>query len=203
VSIRIEERFVVNAPVEAAWSYLVDPRRVVGCVPGGELVAVVDERTFDGRLSIAVGALAMRYGGRVRLAEVDAASRRVRIVGEAHERAGAGSARMTLDSWLEASPGGGCEVIALVEVELAGRVARLGRRVLEAVGHEVFRDFAACVRATLEAEERARTSPAPARRGLDAPAPDAPLRPVPLLFRALRTWLAGLLRPKDGGGAQP
>jgi hypothetical protein len=75
--------------------------------------------------------------------------------------------------------------------------------VLEAVGHEVFRDFAACVRATLEAEERERASPAPARGGLDASAPRGPLRPVPLLFRALRAWLAGLLRSGDGGAPQP
>jgi carbon monoxide dehydrogenase subunit G len=37
MAIRVEERFVVQAPVEHVWEYLVDPRRVVTCLPGAEL----------------------------------------------------------------------------------------------------------------------------------------------------------------------
>ena len=75
---RIEERFVVRAPVEKVWAYLVDPRRVVTCLPGAELTEVVDERTFHGAVKVKVGPVTVSYKGKVILEEVDDAARRVR-----------------------------------------------------------------------------------------------------------------------------
>ena len=197
MAIRVDERYVVHAPVGPVWDYLIDPRRVVGCVPGGEVAAVLDERTFDGTIRVAVGPLTLAYAGRVELAEVDSAAHRVKIVGTAHERAGPGSARLTLDSWLTPLPGGETEVVAHARVDVTGAIVELGRGVLESLGHVVFQDFASCVRATIEAEEAvrhgARAPAAPARRRR------APVRAFPLVFRAVKRWMAGWFRPRAGG----
>jgi carbon monoxide dehydrogenase subunit G len=189
---RIEERFVVKAAAGEVWSFLVDPRRVVGCVPGGELEEVLDERTFRGQIRVKVGAVTLPYRGRVRLAEVDAAALRVKIVGEASEGTGTGSARLALQSWLVARPDGTTEVVALVEAEVVGRIVQFLRGMVEQFAHEVFRDFAACVRATIEAKAN--------RPGVAGPSPRRePLRAIPLLLRALRSWIAGLVRPRGDG----
>lgn len=199
MALRIRERFVVDAPAGPVWDFLVDPRRVVACVPGGDLASVIDERTFDGTIRVSVGPWIIPYAGRVHLAEMDVAERRVKIVGAARERAGDDSARLTLESWLTPLPGGATEVVAHARVDVAGRVVELGRGVLEPLGHLVFQQFAACVRATVEAERAggrgaatAGPAPGPARR--------EPLRAIPLVLRAVRAWMAGWLRPREGGG---
>jgi carbon monoxide dehydrogenase subunit G len=104
VAIHFEERFVVRAPARNVWATLVDPRRVVGCVPGGELEEVIDDRNFRGRVRESFGAVTVSYRGRVRLAEVDATAHRVKIVGEARQGAGAGSARLALHGSLAPPP---------------------------------------------------------------------------------------------------
>jgi carbon monoxide dehydrogenase subunit G len=191
MAVRIEERFVVKAAAREVWRFLVDARRVVGCVPGGELEEVVDERNFRGWIRVQIGTVTLSYRGRVRLAEVDPEARRVKIVGQAREGAGSGSARLTLDSFLVALPDGSTEVVAQVQAELAGRVVELLRGVIEQFAREVFRDFAACVRATVESE---------ATRGLLVAAPRRkPLRAIPFLLRALRSWIGGLVRPHRDG----
>jgi carbon monoxide dehydrogenase subunit G len=192
VAIRVDERFVVVAPVERVWDHMVDPRRVVASVPGGELTAVVDERTFDGAIRVALGPLVLAYAGRVRLAEADAPARRVRIVGDAHERAGSDSARLTLESWLTPLPEGGTEVVAHARVDVRGAIALLGRGALEQLGHLVFQDFAARVRAAVEAE-----GPGPA-----PPARAEPLRAFPLVVRALRGWVAARFRTRGDRSPQ-
>jgi carbon monoxide dehydrogenase subunit G len=197
--VRIEERYVVGAPVEAVWDHLIDPRRVVGSVPGGELGAVVDERTYDGTIRVAVGPVMLAYTGRVHLDEVDAAARRVRIVGVARESAGDGAARMTLESWLTERPGGGTQVVAQASVEVAGPIVRLGRGVLEQLGHVLFRELASAVRATVEAEQAARAAGA----SLPASSRREPLRAIPLVAQALRAWVAHWLRRAVRGGAPP
>lgn len=181
---RIEERFAVQAPVERVWSYLVDPRRVVGCLPGAELTEVVDDRTFHGAVKVKVGPVTVAYQGRVVLAEIDPAARRVKMLGEGRETGGAGSARMSMESRLAPAPGGATEVTVLAEVDVVGRLVQLGRGMIEQVSHQLFGQFADCVRATLEAKPGA------------APTVEAgqPVRAVPLLLRALWAALVAFLR---------
>jgi carbon monoxide dehydrogenase subunit G len=190
MAIRIEERFRVDAPVEAVWDYLVDPRRVVTCLPGAELTEVVDERTFHGNVKVKVGAITVSYRGRVRLVEVDGAARRVRMEADGRESTGTGSAKMTMESTVTAAAGD-AEVVVSAEVDVVGRLVQLGRGMIEQVSHQLFQQFAACVRATLEGEARARAGEVAA----PAPPPRAePVRALPLLMRALWAWLLGLLR---------
>jgi len=198
MAIRIDERFRVDAPVGVVWDFLADPRRVVACVPGGELLGVTDDRTFEGRLSVAVGPFTFAYGGRVRIAEEDVAARRVRIVGQARERIGAASARLTLESHLAPLPGGATEVTAAARVDVEGRLVELGRGVLEHLGHVVFQDFAGAVRAAVESEAAggAHPAPGPATGGPAGAPPRPPLRAVPLVLRTLRSWMAGWWGPR-------
>ncbi len=188
MAIRIEERFAVRAPPDRVWAFMVDPRRVVLCVPGGELHAVVDARTYDGALRVAVGPFVFAYRGRVYLADADAAARRVRILGDARQRGGADAARLALESFLRALPEGGTEVVVHATVNVEGRIVALGRGVLARLGHLVFRDFAASVRARIEAEHE----------GRPPPPPPGPLRPVPLVLHALAAWVGGGLGPGRG-----
>jgi uncharacterized protein len=158
---RVEERFAVKAPVDAVWAYLVDPRRVVTCLPGAELTEVLDERTFHGNVKVKVGAVTASYKGRVNLAEVDEPAHRVRMIGEGREGGGAGSAKLSMESRVAPLPDGGCEVVVQADVDITGRLMQLGRGGLfQQVAHQIFEQFAACVRATLEAEAQARASAA-------------------------------------------
>jgi carbon monoxide dehydrogenase subunit G len=219
VAIRVEERLSVNAPAERVWEWLVDPRRVVTCLPGAELHEVVDERTFHGGVKVKLGAVTVSYRGTVRIAELDPAARRVRMIGEGRESAGSGSAKMTMESRVTAGAGGGAEVLVQADVDVVGRIVQLGRGMIEGVAHQLFLQSAACVRATLEAEARAEprgppaaeTGPAPADAPAPPPAPAAlaptrepaaPLRALPLLMRALWAWVASLFRrgSRRGGG---
>jgi carbon monoxide dehydrogenase subunit G len=191
MAIHIEERFRVNAPVEGVWAYLVDPRRVVSCLPGAELTEVVDERTFHGAMKVKVGPVTVSYRGRVRIVEIDAAGHRVRMEGDGRESTGTGSAKMAMESTVTPAEGG-TEVVVRSDVDVVGRIVQLGRGMIEQVSHQLFEQFAGCVRRTLEAEAAATAA------GLAPPAP-APARPeavaaLPLLMRALWAWFLGLFR---------
>jgi uncharacterized protein len=185
---RIQERFTVKAPAAAAWAYLVDPRRVVTCLPGAELTEVLDERTFRGTVKVKVGPVQVGYRGTVRLVEVDQAGGSVKMTGEGQESAGSGAARMVMESRVASLPTGETEVTVLADVDIAGRLVQLGRGMIEQVSHQIFQQFAACVSATLEAEAGGAAAP-PAAAG-------RPLRAIPLLLRALWAWIRGLFGGK-------
>ncbi len=149
MAMKIEETFEVQAPITSVWEYLIDPQRVVGCLPGAELTEVQDERTFQGRIRVKVGPVTASYKGTARLEKVDEAEHRVRMTGEGKETAGAGSARMTMTSRLVELPGGGTQVEVQAEVDVVGRIVQFGRGLMEEVSRQLFRQFASCVQATL------------------------------------------------------
>jgi carbon monoxide dehydrogenase subunit G len=200
MAIRVEERFVVQAPVEHVWEYLLDPRRVVACLPGAELVEVVDERTFLGNVKVKVGTVTVSYRGRIHLAELDAAARRVKMTGEGRESSGTGSARIAMDSRVSAVAGGGSEVVVRADVDVVGRIVQLGRGMIEQVARQLFQQFAGCVRTVLEAEAAARSAgPGAAAAVRAAPPREEAVRVLPTLLRALWAWILSLFRRRHGG----
>jgi len=183
---RIEERFTVRAPAAEVWSYLIDPRKVVTCLPGAELAAIVDERTFDGLVKVSVGPVALHYRGRVRIVEADEAARRVRMEAEGREATGAGSAKMKMQSQLVERSPGETEVTVIAEVDVAGKLVQLGRGMIEQVSHLVFAQFADCVRHTLQAQAQSQALAVAAR--------PRELRAIPLFFTALAAWFGAIFR---------
>ena len=186
---------MVRAPAGSVWDYLVHPRRVVTCLPGAELAEVIDERTFHGSVKVKVGTVTVSYKGRVLLAELDSTSRRVKMIGEGREATGTGSAKMTLESRVSTLPDGTTDVTVRADLDVLGRIVQLGRGLIEQVAHQLFRQFASCVRATLEAE-------AEAEAGLPAaaavPQRAEPVRAIQLFFRALWAWILSLFRRRRG-----
>jgi carbon monoxide dehydrogenase subunit G len=213
MAVRIEESFDVAAAPDRVWGLLVDPARVVQCLPGAELLAQEDATTFSGRIRVKVGPVTASYRGRARFEELDAAARTVRMSGEGQESSGGGSARMRMASTIVALPDGGARVSIASEVDVLGRLAQFGRGMMEEVAREMFSRFAECVRERLQAEGPAATSaetiaetspvattPEPATLPSDAASHEAePLRILPILLRALRNVLSRLLGRRNAG----
>jgi carbon monoxide dehydrogenase subunit G len=163
MSIQIQETFQIAVPVDAVWRFLLDPHRVVTCMPGAELEQVVDERTFEGVVKIKLGAITTRYRGRVQLTEVDEAARTVHMLAEGRETGG-GTAKGTLTSQVRALPDGHTEVIAQAQVDLTGRVMQMGRGMIQGVSSQLFAQFASRTQAALETPAVEGEEAAPAAR---------------------------------------
>jgi carbon monoxide dehydrogenase subunit G len=196
MAFRIEETFRVEAPLDRVWRYIIDPHRVVRCLPGAELTGGGEEgeRTYLGRVKVKVGPVMASYAGRAQLAEVDEARHSVRLTGEGRESGGAGSARMTMMSRLVTMPDGATEIRVEADVDVAGKIVQFGRGMIEGVSRQLFRQFAECVRAELASPvDSSASSPV----DIAQPAPQSqaePVRALPLVFRWLWSALLDLLR---------
>ena len=155
MAFKIEERFEVQAPVERVWKYLIDPARVVECLPGAELLEMKDEQNFTGAIKVKVGPLSMSYKGNAKFTEVNEETHQVRMVGDAREVGGSGSTKVSMLSTVALLPNGSSEVVVSADVELVGRIVQFGRGMIEEVSRQMFRQFSTCVKAKLEVVEEA------------------------------------------------
>ena len=206
MAFKIEERFEVQAPVERVWQYLIDPKRVVQCLPGAELIEQKDERTFLGAIKVKVGPLSMSYKGQGKFTEIDEEKHQVRMVGDAREVSGSGSTKVSMLSTVAPLANGGSEVLVNADIDLVGKIVQFGRGMIEEVSRQMFRQFSTCVRKTLEVAEEPQSAGQSAATGANTePPPQAvpetkAVAAAPLAFRALWAIIVRFFRGLVGAG---
>ena len=181
MAFKIEERFEVQAPIERVWKYLIDPKRVVECLPGAELLEQQDEHTFLGAIKVKVGPLSMSYKGQAKFTEINEQTHQVRMVGDAREVGGSGSTKVSMLSTVAPLANGGSEVLVNADIDLVGKIVQFGRGMIEEVSRQMFRQFSTCVKQHLEVAEEPQQQPADKSAEPETKAVAA----APLAFRAL------------------
>ena len=211
MAFKIQERFEVQAPVERVWQYLIDPKRVVHCLPGAELLEQQDEHTFLGAIKVKVGPLAMSYKGQAKFTELNEETHQVRMVGDAREVGGSGLTKISMLSTVSPLASGGSEILVSADIDLVGKIVQFGRGMIEEVSRQMFRQFSTCVRQQLEvADEPPVASEAQAGDAAPRGAAAPPAQPTetkavaaaPLAFRALWAIIVRFFRGLFGGAAK-
>ena len=204
-SLEIEERFELDAHPDEAWAYLTRPERIVVCLPGAELTEVVDERNYVGGVKVKLGAVAMDYQGTVEFTELDPEQRVIRMEGKGRERRGGGTVTLAMEGTVHELEGGRCEVTVVADIQLAGKIVRFGRGMIQVVTAQIFKEFTACLAAELASGKARREAsdgdaaahPRPTGESGDVASTPAvsspePMPLLPLLLRSLRSWLRRL-----------
>ena len=178
--ITLQETFQVQAPIEAVWAFVMDPHRVAACMPGAALDEVVDEHTFHGTIKVKVGAITTSYRGRIQTVRLDEGERAVEMLAEGRETGG-GTARGTMSSRLRSLAGAETEVMVEASVDVTGRIAQVSRGMIQGVSQQLFQQFVACAKISLETPENAAAAIERANR---------PVSVLPLVLRAV--WAAAV-----------
>ena len=156
-----QNSFEVPLPPSQAWTVLLDVRRMVLCMPGAELVEIVDDKTFKGKMTVRLGPVTMNFAGTVNFTEMDAAGFRAVANARGSDAKGRGAASAVVQFELAPSAGGSLVTIKTA-LSLTGAVAQYGRAsgVIKELANQLTADFAQRLRAQVEAE-RAATPPSP------------------------------------------
>jgi 2-furoyl-CoA dehydrogenase large subunit len=122
-----EGRVTVPVPPEQVWRTLLDPRELAAVIPGCHALETTGHNVYRAELSIGVGPVRGRYDAHIRLEDI-VEPRSFRLVGEG---IGAlGQARG--EGLVELSPtAGGTSVSYRYSVEVGGKIAAVGGRMLE------------------------------------------------------------------------
>ena len=161
----IENEFVVPAPVERVWAYLLDVERMAPCMPGAQLTEMVDERTWKGKVAVKLGPVSLSFSGTVSIEDRDDEAHRIVLKASGMEQRGKGAASAVITAWTEEAPEG-TKVRFQQDITVSGAVAQYSRGMMQDVSGRLTKQFANCLETNLLAEDQ----PAPD----SAPSPDAP-----------------------------
>ncbi len=177
---RIEDSFRVGLPVEDAWKLLLDIERVAPCMPGFELKEVEGDE-YRGLIKIKVGPITAQYKGSVTIDQMDEVEHRVVFKAKGRDVHGQGNANATVTGRLEPESDG-TKVTIDADLHISGKVAQIGRGVMQEVASNVLLQF-------VEALERNFVT-----AGASQPATSGEAEPIDLL-RVSRRALAKRAAP--------
>jgi len=118
----------VPAPPEAVWRLLLDPRALRAMLPGCHELEVTGENAYRVDITVGVGPVRGRYEARLRLSDLEA-PRSLRLLGEGLGALGTARGDGTVE--LAATADGGTTLRYRYQVEIGGKVAAVGARMLQ------------------------------------------------------------------------
>lgn len=138
---QLESTFSVVAPINDVWETLMDFERVAGCVPGAQVLNKLSEDAYQVGLKVKLGPVSMQYRGQLVVVERDATAHRAVFEGKAQETRGQGTAQGTATLVLVESAGTTTGTVS-ADVDLAGKVAAMGKSVIGGVTDQMMALFA-------------------------------------------------------------
>lgn len=161
---KIDKEFEVVQSSELVWDFFSNPHKVVTCVPGAKITEQVDETNYKGTVSIKIGPVTTNFKGTVVLATMDKDNLEMKITGKGSDVKGKGNASMELIGKLEKKLDGGTHVTTSMELNITGKLAQFGARMIVDVTNQIFKQFIGNLQNKLaqEAESQAPATPPPA-----------------------------------------
>jgi len=201
MGVKLENTFVVDAPIEDAWRLLVDVSRMVPCMPGAELTERLDEHRFRATVRLKVGPVDLKFSGEGELRDVDAASHRAKL--RAKGRDGKGRGSFQADMQFELTPQAAGSLVRVdTDLTLTGSVAQYGRGagIVKEIASQLTAQFARNL-SSLVVHSPGETRAAGSAHEIGA-APENPVEPISLfsllflsLKAAVRRWFGA--RPES------
>lgn len=136
----IEGKFTVKAPIQKLWDTLFDVQALAACLPGAEKIEQIDEKTYDVTMKQRVGIVKVTMRGRQVLTKVEA-PRHLEMEGEAEDLTKLGRMKDKITMDLKELDNGEVEIAYNMDVNMVGKLAMFGDRIMRSKAVEVEKEF--------------------------------------------------------------
>jgi uncharacterized protein len=145
----IENEFDVAASPAEVYTLMLDPERVATCINGAEVIGKRDDGSYDAQVTVKLGPVKMNYKGTIAIVESDEAARTASMLAKGSETRGQGTAQATLKMAVTDGEAGGSHVRVAADMLITGRVAQMGRGVMQDVARRMIGQMAQNMEALL------------------------------------------------------
>jgi uncharacterized protein len=146
---RIDERFLIEAPIDAVWAFVRNPQTVAPCFPGCEAVDPISDKQYRSTIGVALGPIKARFNVVVEITEEIAPDRLVRVT-KGEEGGKASMIRATTEIKFAAQGSGRTEITSASEVSIIGRLGKFGLGIMKKRAAQLAGEFAAAVQQRMQ-----------------------------------------------------
>jgi len=138
---KLEKSFEVPQALNLVWEHLIDPQKVMDCVPGVSIDEKVGDNHYKGKVGMKFGPMGVNYKADIVYDEIDFENQKIILSGKGVDSKGMGNAGMKMALDLTETAKGGSKVDATMDVTISGKVAQFGSRLVNTVSNQLFKQF--------------------------------------------------------------
>jgi carbon monoxide dehydrogenase subunit G len=167
---RLEGTHLFAAPRAAVWEALMDPAVISGALPGGEAMERVGDNDYKATMNVKIGPVQGRFEGNIALLDIVAGERyTMKVDGQGAPGFVQGEGLLTLTD----DETGGTLLSYAGDVQVGGKVASVGQRLVESTAKSVIRQGLIALDGLIQARMAPPLPEAPASAATEAVAPAA------------------------------
>ncbi len=137
----LTKSFEVPQSSNLIWNHLIDPTKIMDCVPGVSIDEKVGENHYKGKVGMKFGPMGVKYDADIFYDKVDTENKKIIISGNGVDSKGNGNAEMKMNIMLAELESGSVRLDAVMDVTVNGKIAQFGSRVIDAVSNQLFKQF--------------------------------------------------------------
>ena len=142
MEVKAEKQLKLNQNPDMVWKMMIDPSFMVKTVPGAELTELLDDRNFNGKISLKIGPVTAKFNGEAEFTKLVEEDYELTLEGKGLDTSGKGGANMTMNIKLVPIDDGGTEMKSSMSLSITGRLAQFGGRMIVAVNNKMFDQWA-------------------------------------------------------------
>ena len=142
MEVKAEKQLKLNQNPDMVWKMMIDPSFMVKTVPGAELTELLDDRNFNGKISLKIGPVTAKFNGEAKFTKLVEEDYELTLEGKGLDTSGKGGANMTMNIKLAPIDDGGTEMKSSMSLSITGRLAQFGARMIVAVNYKMFDQWA-------------------------------------------------------------
>lgn len=136
----IEGKFTLKAPIQKVWNFLLEPGTLASSIPSAEKVEAIDDKTYECIVKQSVGPISVRFKFTVVLTEADP-PKYIKAIGRGEAMGKMGTFTCDVMVNLAEIPNDEVEVSYQTNVNIVGRLATFGERIMRAKAKSIGEQF--------------------------------------------------------------
>ena len=152
---KLEKSFEVPQGTALVWEHLIDPEKIMDCVPGVSIDEKVGDNHYKGKVGMKFGPMGVKYDADIFYDEVNIEEHKIILTGNGVDSKGNGNAEMKMTIDLSDADAGGVKLDAIMDVTVNGKIAQFGSRLITTVSNQLFKQFVSNFSKKLEDAEAA------------------------------------------------
>ena len=141
MKINLTKSFEVSQGAQLVWNHLIDPEKIMDCVPGVSIDEKVGDNHYKGKIGMKFGPMGVQYDADIFYNEIDVENSKIVLSGNGVDSKGKGNADMKMTINITELDSGGAKMDAIMDVTVNGKIAQFGSRLIDTVSNQLFKQF--------------------------------------------------------------
>jgi carbon monoxide dehydrogenase subunit G len=195
MKVELEKSLALPVAAAAGWSLVENIEDMAACMPGAKITERVDATHYKGNITVKLGPATVSFKGELEVVAIDPVARTIHVIGKGADTGGGSGASLDLNAVVKETGADRCELSGVSVVNVTGKVAAFGSRMMGTVTDQLLKIFFDNVLAKAEALKTNAASGTVAA----APVVEAKFNALAFAWAIVKDFIAGLFgRPKAG-----